>query len=88
MNEFHGLEEYLPKAVYSDLYDVALAELKTERDQKIINTIKDKVNELRKVESDIKILMKKKQKLEGQLKGYSRGQVQDAEKDVDTEKEE
>lgn len=79
MNEYHGIEEHLPKPDFAELYANAISEASQERDTQIKNTIKGLFAELKQTEGEIKKLHKKKQKLEGRLKGYSLGQVQDAE---------
>lgn len=76
---WHGIEEHLGPADCADLYAQALTEAAQERDRKIVDSIKALFIELKEVDGQIKGLEKKRNKIQGRLKGYSLGQVQQAE---------
>jgi hypothetical protein len=63
---------------FSALYGCAVEDAKKIRDEKIKNSILAVFNELNEVESQLRQLEKRRKKLAGRLKGYSMGQVVEA----------
>lgn len=67
---------------YGYLYGAAIEDAKKLRDEKIKTSIMALLSELNEIENQIRQLEKKKKKIAGRLTGYSKGQVEQVQEEV------
>lgn len=82
MDYFHGIEEQLPKPDYKQIYQQALKDKENERNEAIKQSIKNKLDELKRIDEELKMLEKKRKKLNAMLLGYSQGQVEQVQEET------